>query len=73
MRIERALPEFVLPEDVTPVIYLPHVPLAALRAGDDCPEPVRALVELQYRGTVWYQRMDVTGRGGDARLGGYRA
>ena len=54
--IERALPEFLLPEDVTPVIYLPHVPRAALRAGDDCPEPVRPLVELQYRGTVWCQR-----------------
>lgn len=54
--IERALPEFALPEGVTPVIYLPNIPRTSLRAGDDCPEPVRPLVELQYRGAVWCQR-----------------
>ena len=54
--IERTLPEYALPEGVTPVIYLPNIPRTALRAGDECPEPVRPLVELQYRGAVWCQR-----------------
>ena len=54
--VERALPKPALPEGVTPVVYLPHIPRTALRAGDDCPEAVRPLVELQYRGVAWCQR-----------------
>ncbi len=54
--IERALPDFVLPEGTVPVIYIPNVPRTSLRAGDDCPEPLRPLIELQYRGALWAQR-----------------
>ena len=54
--MERALKESPLPEGVTPVIYLPLVPRAALRAGDDCPDALKPLIELQYRGAVWCQR-----------------
>jgi hypothetical protein len=54
--IERALPVPALPPDTVPVIYIPNVPRTSLRAGDDCPEPLRPLIELQYRGSLWAQR-----------------
>jgi len=50
------LPEFSLPADTTPIIYLPEVSRQALRAGDDCPWELQPLVELQYRGAVWTQK-----------------
>ena len=54
--IERSLPEIDLPEDVTPVIYMPNVSRQTLRAVEECPDTLKPLVELQYRGTVWTQR-----------------
>ena len=54
--IERSLPDIDLPEDVTPVIYMPNVSRQTLRAVEECPDPLKPLVELQYRGTVWTQR-----------------
>ncbi len=36
-----------------PVIYLPGVERGQLRAGEDCPDEVRPLVELMYRGALW--------------------
>ena len=38
---------------VTPVFYLPGVSREMLRAAEDCPPELSALVELQYRGVVW--------------------
>ena len=38
----------------TPVLYLPDVKRDQLRAGEACPEEVRPLVELMYRGTHWH-------------------
>ncbi len=37
----------------TPVLYLPGVSRQQLRAGDDCPDRLKPLVELLYRGAVW--------------------
>ncbi len=39
--------------DRTPIVYLPGVERGQLRAGQDCPEPLRPLVELLYRGVEW--------------------
>jgi hypothetical protein len=54
--IERTLPEFELPADATPVIYLPGISRQQLRAGTQCPPLLQPLVELLYRGCVWTQK-----------------
>lgn len=50
------LPELTWPDGAVPVIYLPGVSRQALRAVDECPDGLKPLVELQYRGTVWTQK-----------------
>ena len=37
----------------TPILYLPGVSREKLRAAEDCPPELAALVELQYRGAMW--------------------
>ncbi len=54
--IDRALPEVELPEGVTPIIYLPGVSRQELRAVQECPDSLKPLVELQYRGVCWTQK-----------------
>ncbi|ABC76778.1 BREX-1 system phosphatase PglZ type B [Syntrophus aciditrophicus] len=44
------------PDDATPVIYMPGVSRQTLRAVEECPDGLKPLVELQYRGTVWTQK-----------------
>jgi hypothetical protein len=44
------------PKDAVPVIYLPGVSRQTLRAVEECPDSLKPLVELQYRGTVWTQK-----------------
>ena len=39
--------------DRTPILYLPGFERGQLRAGEACPEEVRPLVELLYRGVPW--------------------
>ena len=51
--VERALPEIELPNDRTPIVYLPGVERRDLRAIADCPEALKPLAELQYRGCWW--------------------
>jgi hypothetical protein len=53
--IEGTLPEVKLPEKAVPVLYLPNVGRQQLRSPEDCPDALKPLVELQYRGTVWTQ------------------
>lgn len=36
-----------------PILYLPRVRREDLRAGTDCPDHVKPLVELMYRGVLW--------------------
>ena len=43
-----------LTRDRAPIIYLPGVERGQLRAGEDCPEELRPLVELMYRGVLWH-------------------
>ena len=54
--IDRALPEVELPEGTTPVVYLPGVSRQELRAVQECPDSLKPLVELQYRGVCWTQK-----------------
>jgi len=44
-----------LPVGVVPVIYLPGVSRADLRAIEDCPRELQPLAELQFRGAFWSQ------------------
>ena len=54
--IDRALPEVEIPEGVTPIVYLPRVSRQELRAVQECPDSLKPLVELQYRGVCWTQK-----------------
>ena len=49
-------PECQWPDDAVPVIYMPAVSRQTLRAIEECPDGLKPLVELQYRGTVWTQK-----------------
>ncbi len=49
------IPEFVLAEGKTPILYLPGVSRQDLRAVEDCPQELNPLVELQFRGRLWSQ------------------
>ena len=53
--IANTLDDIQLPEDVTPIIYLPSVARADLRAIESCPSWLQGLAELQYRGAFWSQ------------------
>jgi hypothetical protein len=54
--VDRGLPEIELPEGVTPIIYLAGVSRQELRAVQECPDSLKPLVELQYRGVCWTQK-----------------
>lgn len=41
---------------LTPIFYLPGVSRAMLRAVDDCPNYLKPLAELQYRGVIFSQQ-----------------
>jgi len=44
-----------LPKERTPILYLPGVSRQDLRAVESCPETLKPLAELQYRGVIWSQ------------------
>jgi hypothetical protein len=48
--------ELQWPDEAVPVIYLPGVSRQTLRMVEVCPDALKPLVELQYRGTVWTQK-----------------
>ncbi|MHB1047843.1 MAG: BREX-1 system phosphatase PglZ type B [Thermoanaerobaculia bacterium] len=50
------LPGAALPEGGVPVLYLPGVSRADLRAVEECPRPLQPLAELQYRGVFFSQK-----------------
>lgn len=54
--VDRALPEIEMPEGAVPVLYLPNVSRQKLRAAQECPDALKPLVELQYRGVTWTQK-----------------
>jgi hypothetical protein len=45
----------LLPEACIPIIYIPGFSRQELRAVENCPEALKSLVELQYRGSFWTQ------------------
>jgi hypothetical protein len=47
--------EVSLPIGTAPIIYLPGVSRATLRATEECPHELKPLAELQYRGVIWSQ------------------
>ncbi len=49
-------PDLTWPAGAVPVIYMPGVSRQTLRAVEECPDSIKPLVELQYRGTVWAQK-----------------
>ena len=52
--VDGAIKAPALPADTTPIIYLPGVERGQLRAGEDCPDALKPLVELMYRGALWH-------------------
>jgi len=44
------------PSGATPIVYLPGVSRAQLRAVEECPPPLRTLAELVFRGAYFTQR-----------------
>ena len=54
--VDRTLVDIQCPQDKIPVLYLPKLSRQDLRAGEECPDLLKPLVELQYRGTVWTQK-----------------
>ncbi len=47
--------EISIPEDRTPILYLPGISRQDLRAIESCPNHLKPLAELQYRGVIWSQ------------------
>ena len=54
--IDRALEAPGFPPDTTPIVYLPGAGRQELGVADACPDLLKPLVELQYRGACWTQR-----------------
>lgn len=53
--IANTLEDFHLSEGTIPIIYLPGISRQDLRAVETCPEHIKPLAELQYRGAIWSQ------------------
>lgn len=53
--IAGTLPEIDFEAGATPVLYLPGVSRQDLRAVSECPQALKPLAELQYRGVIWSQ------------------
>ena len=51
--IEARVVDGAPPAGTTPILYLPGISREQLRAAEDCPPELAALVELQYRGAMW--------------------
>ena len=54
--VDRALPDVEIPNGATPIVYLPGVSRQELGAVQECPDSLKPLVELQYRGVCWTQK-----------------
>ena len=53
--LAETLDDIQLPEGLPPTFYLPGVSRQDLRAVDSCPDHLKPLAELQYRGVIWSQ------------------
>ncbi|MCU7804271.1 MAG: BREX-1 system phosphatase PglZ type B [Candidatus Thiodiazotropha sp. (ex Lucinoma borealis)] len=54
--VDRSLEHPELPDGTAPIIYLPGISRQELRAVQECPDGLKPLVELQYRGVCWIQK-----------------
>jgi hypothetical protein len=45
----------IIQADSTPILYLPGVTRQDLRAVESCPDQLKPLAELQFRGVIWSQ------------------
>ena len=52
--VDRTLEMPRLPDDRPPIVYLPGVARQELRAGEECPDRLKPLVELLFRGALWH-------------------
>ena len=52
--VDRTLETPRLPDDRPPIVYLPGVARQELRAGEECPDRLKPLVELLFRGALWH-------------------
>ena len=53
--IANTLEDIDIPDALTPIIYIPGVSRNELRAIELCPDSIKPLAELQYRGVMWSQ------------------
>ncbi len=53
--LARMLPDADWSIGTVPIIYLPGYSRSDLRAVEECPEELKPIAELQYRGVVWSQ------------------
>jgi hypothetical protein len=53
--VDRTLTDPQLPPDRPPIVYLPGVGRQDLRAGDDCRDDIKPLVELMFQGAMFLQ------------------
>ena len=44
-----------VPDNLTPIIYMPGISRTELRAIEHCSDAIKPLAELQYRGLIWSQ------------------
>jgi hypothetical protein len=51
--IEARVVDGAPPAGTAPILYLPGISREKLRAAEECPQELAALVELQYRGVMW--------------------
>jgi hypothetical protein len=54
--IDRSIADLSITDKCIPVIYMPHVSRQMLRNIEECPDTLKPLIELQFRGTVWMQK-----------------
>jgi hypothetical protein len=47
--------DYTVPYGKIPIIYLPGISRQDLRAVEQCPNEIKPLAELQYRGVIWSQ------------------
>ncbi|MBR1368481.1 hypothetical protein RJ53_02760 [Methanocalculus chunghsingensis] len=51
--LEETIPDTTFPKGDCPIIYLPGYSRDAFRNSRDCPDMIKPLIELQYRGLLW--------------------
>ena len=53
--ITDVIKDISIPAGMTPILYLPGITRQDLRAVETCPDTLKPLAELQFRGVIWSQ------------------